>query len=105
MRVYTVDLDLFKIITAHAEDVRWRVSSSGLGLHVRWTCPFQSCTICQDYQADLDDPRRRKLDKQRKPRRRGVLYTTKGTRRAGPWHKVTLPTDYHSAIAPKGRKG
>ena len=103
--IYTVDLDLFKIVTAHATRVQWRVSSSGLGLHLRWTCPHKGpCCICQRFQAALDDPRRRELDATRKPRRRGVLYTTKGNKKAGPWRTVT-DFGYLSAIDPPRRRG
>lgn len=91
MRHYTVDLDCFKPIARHVRIILWRVSSSGLGFHYWWTCPRKSCKACKEVQRALDDRGRQRMEKKRAPQRQGVLYSTKGIKRAGPWFAVRLP--------------
>ena len=95
MKTFSIDLDLFKLLAEHLEAVRagrlqWRISSSGLGLHIKWNCPLEHCEMCEQFRTKYDDPARRRMDRKRTPRRRGVLYSEKRGRKAGKWRTVTL---------------
>lgn len=91
MKIYTVDLDVFKPIVRHVSEIQWRVSSSGLGYHFWWICPRNQCKVCRTLQAKLNDPKRQAIDAVRPPRMRGVLFDTKGLLNAGAWNSVRLP--------------
>lgn len=91
MSDWTIDLDLPKGIfhCRGVKEVQWRVSCSGKGFHLRWTCSKTPCKLCDSIEWKYDDTLRHLRDKTyRKPYQRRVLWDRKGTRKAGPWHTI-----------------
>lgn len=88
---YMIDLDLPKIILSCpgvTHGVLWRVSPSGKGFHLKWTCDIPDCGTCLATERIYDDQKRQERDQQRQPHQRRVLWDVKGGRKAGNWHHV-----------------
>lgn len=90
---FNADLDIVKEIFRWCRSVKrvqWRVSASGMGFHIRWTCTKKRyCLRCCAIEKRLDDPVRYLLDNVlRKPYQRRILWDKKGNKRAGTWVTV-----------------
>ena len=91
MKLYTIDLDIFKEIKKckKAHDIMFRISANKGGLHIRWYCDKKRCKLCSSVKKKYDDSFRLYADlTNRKTYQRNVLFTYKGKNKSSKWIKV-----------------
>jgi hypothetical protein len=89
-RDYSIDLDVMKQILycKGVKKLDWRISASGRGLHIIWTCSKRTCKRCSLLERQFDDPKRYNHDQRRPRHHRRILWGIKGGRKAGPWKTI-----------------